>query len=461
VTSQVATVLVVDDDDAFRQVLVDILRPEGYRILTAGSAEEALRLAATEPLDLVLSDQRMPGLDGLELTRRLRSAAAAPEVVLMTAYGTIPQAVEAVRTGAADYLTKPLESPAALRRMVRALLGRRETQGADDREILTRDPRMLELLALADRAAATDATVLISGESGTGKELLARRIHDRSPRAGGPFVVVNAAALPESLAESELFGHEKGAFTGAESRHRGRFELADGGTLFLDEIGELSEALQAKLLRALEERSIERVGGSGPIPVDLRLVAATNRDLARAVAAGTFREDLYYRLNVVALHLPPLRDRPGDLELLVPRLIERLAARSGLAPLPVSPAAQDALERHPWPGNVRELRNALERALIAAGGERIERGDLPPMIAPAAGAEPVGGLAGKRGPGPAGTPRGRAADGVEPPLSLAERERQAILEALEQTGGHRERAAQLLGISVRTLYNRLKEYGIR
>jgi len=452
VNAPVPTVLVVDDDDAFRQVVVDILRPEGYRILTAGSAEEALRLAAAEPPDLVLSDQRMPGLDGLELTRRLRAGAEPPEVVLMTAYGTIPQAVEAVRTGAADYLTKPLESPAALRRMVRALLGRRAARGQDEREILTRDPSMLELLALADRAAATDATVLITGESGTGKELLARRIHDRSPRAAEPFVVVNAAALPESLAESELFGHEKGAFTGAEARHRGRFELADRGTLFLDEIGELSEALQAKLLRALEERAIERVGGSGTIAVDLRLVAATNRDLAREVAAGRFREDLYYRLNVVALHLPPLRARAGDLEILVPRLIDRLAARSGLAALPVSPAALAALEAHAWPGNVRELRNALERALIAAGGNRIERADLPPLVTPSGG--------GPHGAEPAGS---GAATPVseEPPLSLAERERQAILEALEQTSGHRERAAQLLGISVRTLYNRLKEYGIR
>jgi DNA-binding NtrC family response regulator len=438
-----ATVLVVDDDHAFRELVLDILRPEGYRLLAAASAEEALRAAASEAVDLVLSDQRMPGLDGLELTRRLRAGSDPPAVILMTAYGTIPQAVDAVRSGAADYLTKPLESPAALRRRVRSLLGRRREGRRRERRLLTRDPAVLEVLALADRAAATDATVLVGGESGTGKELLARRIHELSPRSAGPFVVVDAAALPESLAESELFGHEKGAFTGADSLHRGRFEQAHGGTLFLDEVGELAEPLQAKLLRALEERVIERVGGSRPIPADLRLVAATHRDLEREVAAGRFRADLFYRLNVVHLVLPPLRERPGDLELLVPRLVESLAERLGVPVRPVSEAAMERLAVHSWPGNVRELRNALERALIAATGPEIGPADLPPLAAP--GGASGGSLGASTGAG----------------LSLEERERQAILEALEQTGGHRERAAGLLGISVRTLYNRLRQYGIR
>ncbi len=429
-----ATVLVVDDDRAFRELVVDILHTEGYRLLQAEDAEAALRLAARERLDVVLSDQRMPGMDGVELTRRLRAASEPPAVVLMTAHGTIPRAVEAVRLGAADYLTKPLESPRALRRLVRGLLGRRAEPAAG--EFLTRDPATLEVLALADRAAATDATVLITGESGTGKELLARRVHRHSRRAGGSLVVVNSAALPESLAESELFGHEKGAFTGAVGRHQGRLELADGGTLFLDEIGELAEPVQAKLLRALEERTIERVGGGRSLPVDIRLIAATHRDLEQEVAAGRFRSDLFYRLHVVSLPLPPLRQRPGDLDLLVPRLKRALAERLGVPEREMSPEALALLRRHPWPGNVRELRNVLERSLIAATGDAIQPHDLPPLAAPQAG------------------------DEAPARLSLQERERQAILDALERTGGHRERAADLLGISVRTLYNRLKQYGI-
>ncbi len=440
-----ATVMVVDDDQAFRELVVDILRSEGYRLLQAEDAETALLLAARESLDVVLSDQRMPGLDGIELTRRLRAGSEPPAVVMMTAHGTIPQAVEAVRLGASDYLTKPLESPRALRRLVRGLLGRRLAQppaaGSANEEFLTRDPATLEILALADRAAPTNANVLITGESGTGKELLARRVHLHSHRADGPFVPVNSAALPESLAESELFGHEKGAFTGAVSRHQGRLELADGGTLFLDEIGELPEAIQAKMLRALEERVIERVGGGRPIPVDIRLIAATHRELADEVAQERFRSDLYYRLNVVSLPLPPLRDRPGDLDLLVPKLKQTLAERLGVADRELSADAMDVLRRQPWPGNVRELRNALERALIAATGEAIEPGDLPAT----SGNE---------------TSQGSSPTGSNATLSLEERERQAILEALERTGGHREQAAQLLGISVRTLYNRLRQYGI-
>jgi len=433
------TILVVDDDSDFRELVVEILASEGYLVRQAASAETALDALTAGPVQLVLTDQRMPGLDGLELTRRVRASSDPPEVIVMTAFGTIPQAVEAVRLGATDYITKPLESPAALRRLVRMVLGESSpADGAAPEDFLTRDPQTLATLTLADRAAATDATVLITGASGTGKELLARRIHNRSKRADRPFVPVNSAAIPDSLAESELFGHEKGAFTGADKRRIGRFEQADGGTLFLDEVGELSEMVQAKLLRTLEERTVERVGGTTPVPVDIRLVAATNRDLEHGIEAGHFREDLFYRLNVVRLELTPLSERRGDIELLVPVLVESLSARLGTPTKTISDEAMDRLKAYSWPGNVRELRNVLERALIASSGNEIGQGDLPEF----------------------GQPATTAASGASP-ISLAERERLAIFEALEKSGGHRERAAQLLGISVRTLYTRLKEYDIR
>jgi len=432
-----ARVLIVDDDVAFRGILVDILRKEGYGLLEAGSAEAALELLTAEDFDLVITDQRMPGLDGIELTRRLRAAAHAPAVIVMTAYGTIPQAVDAVRAGAVDYLTKPLDSPAALREMVRRVLAEPPEERRQDDAFLTRAPKMLEELALLDRAAGTDATLLVCGESGTGKELLARRIHQRSARVAGPLIAVNCAALAQSIVESELFGHERGAFTGAERQHRGHFEAASRGTLFLDEIGELDEPVQAKLLRALEQRTIERLGGSGPIEVDFRLVAATNRDLAAEVSAGRFRADLYYRLKVVTIRVPPLRERPEDIDLLVPHLSDHLAERLRLPTKPITSQAMSRLREHSWPGNVRELRNVLERALIASGAEIGV--DALPDLGERVAARPARG---------------------DVPLSLEERERQAILEALERTGGHREKAAKVLGISVRTLYNRLKRYGI-
>jgi len=445
-----ATVLIVDDDRAFRELLVEILEPKGLRLLEADSAEAALAITARQQVDLVLSDQRMPGMDGLELARRLRDASRPPEVLLMTAYGTIPQAVEAMRSGAVDYLTKPLESPGALRRLVDEILDRRrrsqEQEGPAGRlrgdEFLTCDAATLEVLALADRAAATDATVLISGESGTGKELLAHRIHRRSRRREGPFVVVDSAALVDSLAESELFGHEKGAFTGAVTRHRGRFEQADNGTLFLDEIGELSQIVQAKLLRVLETGRVERVGGVAPLEVDFRLVAATNRDLDAEVRRGRFRADLFFRLDVVHLRVPPLRQRSGDLELLATALSSSLAEGMGRAAPEITADALDLLQRYDWPGNVRELRNVLERALVASSAPRLTAADFG-ALAP--------GKHRESGPS-AGAP---SADS----LSLEEQERQAISEALRRTGGHRERAAELLGISVRTLYHRLKKLG--
>ncbi|MEN8164273.1 MAG: sigma-54 dependent transcriptional regulator [Acidobacteriota bacterium] len=431
------TILVVDDDDAFRSLVIDILSEGDYRLLEACDGAAALTVLSGQKVDLVLTDQQMPGMTGLELARRALAAADPPSVILMTAFGTIPNAMEAVRLGATDYLTKPLESPAALRSLVSRTLGEHENS-TDTGEFLTRDPSTLEMLTIADRAAATDATVLITGESGTGKEVLAHRIHSRSNRSSGPFVAVNCASIPDTLAESEFFGHEKGSFTGADAQRAGRFEQADGGTLFLDEIGELPESMQAKLLRVLEDRTVEKIGGNRPIAVDFRLLAATNRTLEDEVDAGRFRRDLLYRLDVIRLEIAPLSERPSDVGLLAEALIKSVAQRLGLPERNLSPEALEILATHSWPGNVRELRNIIERGLILAQGDTIGPEHLPSFA-----------------------PTVDVASDQASPLSLADRERQAILEALERAKGHREEAAQLLGISVRTLYNRLKEYNIR
>jgi len=430
----VARILVADDEASFRELLADVLEGAGHEVVEARDGVEALAALQHEPFNLVLTDQRMPRMGGLELVRRSRELAAPPPIVVLTAYGTIPEAVEAVRLGAADYLTKPLSSPAALLAVVGRLLAPEDR--ADD--FVTEDPGTRELLDLVDKVAARDVAVLITGESGTGKELVARRLHARSGRAAGPFVAVNCAALPDALAESELFGHEKGAFTGADRQRMGRFEEASGGTLLLDEVGELSPALQAKLLRVLEDRKVRRLAGAADIPVDVRVVAATNRDLQSAVGTGSFRPDLYFRLAVVPVHLTPLRERPADIPVLVRHLLAKLAARHRVPPPEIAPAALTQLRSHRWTGNVRELRNVLERAVVVRAGATIRPEDL---ALPAAGAA-----------------EGDAAGTV--PLEKEAWEREAILEALRRAAGNRGEAARLLGVSLRTLYYRLRRFGI-
>ena len=423
-----AHLLVVDDEPSFRALLRDILEGAGHAVTEARDGAEALAFLDRGTFDVVLTDRQMPKVDGLELVRRIRARPSPPPVVVLTAHGSIPEAVDAVRLGAADYIAKPLPSPGALVDLVASLLPR----GDEGEDFVTEDPATKELLVLVDRVAARDIAVLVTGESGTGKELIARRLHGRSPRAKGPFVAVNAAAFPETLAESELFGAEKGAFTGAEQSRAGRFEEAHGGTLFLDEVGELPSPLQAKLLRVLEERVVRRLGGSRDLPVDVRLVAATNRDLARESESGGFRQDLFFRLAVVVVNIPPLRERPGDVALLARHFAVRLAGRHGVPVPALTDEALAALAGHAWPGNVRELRNVLERAVVVRGGEPIRAADLA-----LAGATPS-----------------------TPSLDREHREREALLAALRRTGGRRDEAARLLGISVRTLYYRLKQWGI-
>ncbi len=436
------TILVVDDDPGFRRLLETILKGEGYEVEEAGSAGEARRAGARRRFDLVISDLKLPDGDGLQVLRWWKENAPETPVIMITGFGTVATAVEAMKLGAADYLGKPLVSPDELRLLVRRVLDQRqvavecgllrEEQAARFAcdTLVAADPKMARLLEMARKVAPTNATVLILGESGTGKEVIARCIHHNSPRAGKVFVAVNCAALSATLIESELFGHEKGAFTGAVAQHQGRFERAHGGTLFLDEIGELDSNLQAKLLRVLQERTFERVGGSRQITVDVRVIAATNRELKQAVAENRFREDLYYRLNAFPLEVPPLRERPSDIPELARFFLDRAARNLGKPPLALAGGAARALGAYAWPGNVRELENLMERMAILCEGT-LEAEDLPLTAA-----------------GPAR------------PVLLEDIERQAIMDALEANGGNRTKTARQLGISLRTLLYRLKDYGI-
>jgi DNA-binding NtrC family response regulator len=371
-----ATVLIVDDEENIRRVLSMALQKEGYHTIAASGGHQALKLLDEARCDVMLSDMVMPDMNGLELLRRAREKQPELLVVMMTAYGTIPAAVEAMRLGAVDFLTKPLEMD-VLRKVIRNALRDRE-RGLKTPSVHKRDaarkttpfignsPAIQQVLTIVERVADTRTTVLITGESGTGKELIARMLHEKSSRAGGPFVAVSCAAIPETLLEVELFGAVKGAYTGADTDRIGKFEAANGGTLFLDEIGDIPPLIQVKLLRVLQEREIERLGSNKPIPVDVRLVAATNRDLEQAVQAGSFRADLFYRLQVVHIHLPPLRERPEDIPLLVEYFIRKYAEENRRAMRAVCPDTLKLLQAYPWPGNVRELENTIESAVVLA-----------------------------------------------------------------------------------------------
>jgi two-component system NtrC family response regulator/two-component system response regulator HydG len=445
-----ARILIVDDEATARSALRTLLIEEGYEVAEAADGEEGLaRLAELAP-DVVLADVRMPRRDGLSLLRAAKEQASDAAFVMMTAFASVEAAVEAMRAGAENYLVKPLNLDSVLVFLEKALEKRgllREAAGLRERVreryklegIVGDSPELHSVFDVVKRAAPTKATVLILGESGTGKELVAQALHEQSPRKSKPFVKVACAALSESLLESELFGHERGSFTGAAGRREGRFEAANNGTLFLDEIGEISPVVQVKLLRVLQTREFERVGGTTPIQVDVRIVAATNRDLAAEVKAGRFREDLYYRLNVVAVTLPPLRRRKSDIPMLAAHFVERFATAYGKAVTGLAPGTLQALVAHDWPGNVRELENAIERAVVLCQSAQLTADDLPTTL---------------RGP----RPDGRDVKGLIPGAPMAEIEREAILRTLEMAGGSTVRAAEILGISVRKIQYRLKEY---
>jgi two-component system response regulator AtoC len=447
-------ILVVDDDNLSRQFLVEAVKSLGFQVAIARDGNEGFEQARNTSPDIVLTDLRMPGSDGLQLVERLKNEMPGLPVVVITAHGTVETAVQAMRRGAVDFLMKPCTADTlqlVLRRIERTSKLERENEylrqevlGAGSRTI-AESPTMQETVRSAQRIAKSKGTVLVTGESGTGKERIAQMIHQESNRASAPFVRVNCAALSENLLESELFGHEKGAFTGAIKSREGRFELADGGTLLLDEIGEISPALQAKLLRVLEEEEFERVGGTATIKVDVRVIATTNRDLAAEVKAGRFREDLYYRLHVLPIHVAPLRERSKDVLPLARHFLTHFARTQGTNELTLSTAAEQKLLQWTWPGNVRELENVLQRAVVLSQNTTIE----PTDIAFGAATGPVGVLQG----GIASIPAALPALANRP---LADIEREAILETLASTGGNKTEAARRMGVSARTLSNKMK-----
>jgi len=468
-------ILVVDDEETVRWAVQKALEREGYGVLQASDGPAGATAAAAPAVDLVLLDVRLPGMDGLEVLARLRRSRPDLPVIMMTAHGTLQVALEAMKGGAYDYIAKPFDME-ELKLLVqkafeaRALVHevaqlRAALEGRPDfGNIVGQSPGMQDVAKAVGRVAVTDLTVLIRGESGTGKELIARAIHANSRRHQHPMVAVNCAAIPRELLESELFGHQKGAFTGAVAARRGRFEQADGGTLFLDEIGDMDLALQTKILRVLQERQVERLGGERPIPVDVRIIAATNQDLEAAVARRAFREDLFYRLNVVVIHVPPLRDRREDIAPLVDHFLKQFASEQGEAPKVLSAEAKERLVQHRWPGNVRELENVVKRACVQAPTAMILPEHLP-VFAPPAGEErevPREGIEGRFREGVRAELRRLhgAKDGALHAYFLACLERPLLEAVLERTGGNQLKAADLLGINRNTLRKRIRELGI-
>ena len=444
-------VLIVEDDASLREALTDTLELSGYEVLQAADGAAALALLEGGNVGLVVSDVQMKPMDGEQLLREIKRRSPGVPVLLMTAYGMIERAVEAMRAGACNYLPKPFEPEALVAEVARWMLPA-AAQTPDDPVV--RDPASQQLLELARRVAGSDATVLITGESGVGKEVLARFVHRHSARAAGPFVAINCAAIPENLLEATLFGYEKGAFTGAAAAHAGKFEQAQGGTLLLDEISEMPAALQAKLLRVLQEREVERVGGKKPIALDVRILATSNRDLQAEVQSGRFREDLYYRLNVFPLQVPPLRSRPLDIVPLAQRVLQRAAQGRALT---LSASAEAGLTAYSWRGNIRELENVMQRAVILAPGGVIELEHLWLPGVNAAGAVGTPAEA-ARTAGPASTPASAGEAGKAYPSDLKSLERTHILETLAAVNGVRKVAAERLGMSERTLRYKLAQY---
>ena len=449
--SEPATLLVADDDPGLRESLERTLTREGYRVLLASDGRAALERVQGGGIDLIVTDLKMPGLTGLDLLRAAKAIAPDLDVILLTAFGTVEEAVKAMKDGAYDFLTKPFRREQLIKLIDKALerrqliqKNRALQQQLDDLrakgQAIGGSPAFRRMMTLVEQIADSSATVLIQGESGSGKELVARAIHERSGRRNGPFVAVNCAALPETLLESELFGYEKGAFTGAAGRKEGRFELADGGTLFLDEVADLSAVTQPKILRVLQEGEFERLGGTRTMRVDVRIVAATNQDLARMVKDKRFREDLFYRLNVITIVVPPLRDRRDDVRLLAQHFLRIYAAKNNRKLDGFTEPAMERLEAYGWPGNVRELENVVERAVVLAREGRVDTDALPPEVG---GTKPP--------------PRDAILDLIGTPLE--EVEQRLLHETLRITGGNKTQAAKLLGIDVRTVARKLEREG--